>query len=80
MAFDGFGDDAFAFYRELEANNEKPWWLANKHRYDEAVRAPFEVFSHRKAVLSKPTAVDTLRVIYPPFTELRGRIAKRILG
>ncbi|MGY3129314.1 aldehyde dehydrogenase (NAD+) [Agrococcus sp. UYP33] len=43
-------------------------------------RHSFEVFSHRKAVLSKPTAVDTLRVIYPPFTELRGRLAKRILG
>lgn len=43
-------------------------------------RHSFEAFSHRKAVLSKPTAIDTLRVIYPPFTELRGRIAKRILG
>ena len=39
MAFDGFGDDAFAFYRELEPNNEKPWWLANKHRYDTFVTA-----------------------------------------
>lgn len=43
-------------------------------------RHSFEAFSHRKAVLSKSTALDTLRVIYPPFTELRGKVAKRILG
>lgn len=40
----------------------------------------FETFSHRKPVLSKPTAIDTLRVIYPPFSELRAAIAKRIMG
>src|SRR5690606_23509431 len=39
-----------------------------------------ESFSHRKAVLSKPTAIDTLRVIYPPFTELRAAVTKRIMG
>lgn len=43
-------------------------------------RFSFESFSHRKAVLSKPTEIDTLRVIYPPFTELRARITKRIMG
>ncbi|WP_306231262.1 aldehyde dehydrogenase family protein [Agrococcus beijingensis] len=40
----------------------------------------FDAFSHRKPVLSKPTGVDTLRVIYPPFSDWRGRLAKRILG
>jgi aldehyde dehydrogenase (NAD+) len=40
----------------------------------------FDAFSHRKPVLSKPTALDTLRVIYPPFSPRRGRLAKRILG
>lgn len=43
-------------------------------------RASFEAFSHRKSVLSKPTAIDTLRLIYPPFTEARAALAKRILG
>ncbi|WP_092919076.1 aldehyde dehydrogenase family protein [Agrococcus baldri] len=43
-------------------------------------RFSFEAFSHRKAVLSKPAAIDTLRVIYPPFTELRAAITKRIMG
>ena len=40
----------------------------------------FDAFSHHRWVLSKPTAIDTLRVIYPPFSSWRGRLAKRILG
>ncbi|MCR8670318.1 aldehyde dehydrogenase family protein [Agrococcus sp. HG114] len=40
----------------------------------------FDAFSHRKAVLSKPTGLDTLRMIYPPFSGRRGRLAKRLLG
>ena len=34
MVFEGFTPEAFAFYRELEVHNERPWWLANKPRYD----------------------------------------------
>jgi uncharacterized protein (TIGR02453 family) len=30
----------FGFLRELEANNEKAWWDANKDRYQEVVRDP----------------------------------------
>jgi uncharacterized protein (TIGR02453 family) len=30
----------FTFLRELEANNEKPWWDANKDRYQTQVRDP----------------------------------------
>ncbi|SDR71213.1 aldehyde dehydrogenase family protein [Agrococcus carbonis] len=40
----------------------------------------FDAFSHHKAVLSKPTGLDTLRVIYPPFSGWRARLARRILG
>ncbi|WP_405218156.1 aldehyde dehydrogenase family protein [Agrococcus sp. Ld7] len=43
-------------------------------------RFSFETFSHRKAVLSKGTAIDTLRLIYPPFTQLRASLTKRIMG
>lgn len=43
-------------------------------------RASFEAFSHRKSVLSKPTAIDTLRLVYPPFTEARERLVRRFLG
>lgn len=34
--------DAFAFYAELEQNQTKEWWLANKQRYDTRVKAPVE--------------------------------------
>lgn len=41
-------------------------------------RASFEVFSHRKAVLSKPTLVDP-PVMYPPYGELKRRLIQRLL-
>ncbi|WP_083587078.1 aldehyde dehydrogenase family protein [Agrococcus sp. Marseille-P2731] len=44
-------------------------------------KASFEAFSHRKPVLSKPTAIDTLRLIYPPFDQQwRRALVQRILG
>nr|WP_229727750.1 aldehyde dehydrogenase family protein [Mycetocola zhadangensis] len=39
-----------------------------------------DTFSHSKAVLSKPTRPDTLRLIYPPFTELRDRIVRTVVS
>lgn len=39
----------------------------------------FEAFSHRKAVMSKSTTLDTLRLLYPPFGELRAKLVKRIV-
>jgi uncharacterized protein (TIGR02453 family) len=41
-AFDGFGDDALAFFEGLEADNTKAYWLAHKQTYDAAVRGPME--------------------------------------
>lgn len=38
----GLHPDAFAFYAELEQNQNREWWLANKRRYDENVKAPVE--------------------------------------
>jgi uncharacterized protein (TIGR02453 family) len=38
--FLGFGSDIVAFYSELESNNNKLWWEANKKRYESSVRAP----------------------------------------
>ncbi|WP_206447027.1 DUF2461 domain-containing protein [Agrococcus sp. KRD186] len=65
MAFDGFTPDAFAFYAELEANNERPWWLANKARYDEQVRAPFEALGEEL----EPVASSVK--IYRPYRDVR---------
>ena len=42
MAFSGFGKGAVAFYEDLEANNSREWWLANKARYEDEVRRPME--------------------------------------
>ena len=35
-----FGMDLFAFLNELQANNNRPWFNANKARYAASVRAP----------------------------------------
>src|SRR5579872_215577 len=44
MAFDGFPKDFFAFFRELKANNERPWFEANKQRFRDSVQAPMAEF------------------------------------
>ena len=38
----GIPVDAVRFYAELEEDNSKPFWTANKQRYDESVRQPLE--------------------------------------
>ena len=40
----GFPADVFAFYEELEADNSRTFWQANKPRYEASVRAPMEAF------------------------------------
>ena len=40
----------------------------------------FTTFSHARAVLDKPLAPDTLRVVYPPYRGLRARIAAAAVG
>ena len=42
MAFSGFGKGATGFYDDLEANNSRDWWLANKERYEDEIRRPME--------------------------------------
>lgn len=44
-SFHGWPASAFAFYRELEADNTKAFWQAHKATYDDDVRAPFEALS-----------------------------------
>jgi uncharacterized protein (TIGR02453 family) len=39
-AFRGFPADALTFFAELEANNNRPWWLENKERFEATVRGP----------------------------------------
>jgi len=51
MAF--FTDDAIDFFRELELNNEKSWFEANKKRYETSVKRPMEAFVGRLIELMK---------------------------
>ena len=41
-------------------------------------RSTYETFSHRKAVLVKPTAMDP-PLMYPPYTEAKSKWVKRLL-
>ena len=43
--FHGWSPAAIDFYRQLEANNTRPFWLEHKHVYDGEVRAPFDALS-----------------------------------
>jgi uncharacterized protein (TIGR02453 family) len=43
VSFEGFPPDALAFYRELEEDNSKAFWQANRHRYEAHVRTPMEL-------------------------------------
>ncbi|MFW0180727.1 aldehyde dehydrogenase family protein [Rothia sp. P5766] len=38
-----------------------------------------EIFSHEKTVFIKPLTPDTLRLIYPPYTGLKGKLLGRII-
>jgi uncharacterized protein (TIGR02453 family) len=41
--FTGFGKGAVAFFEELEVNNDRDWWHANKARYESEIRGPLEL-------------------------------------
>jgi uncharacterized protein (TIGR02453 family) len=45
MTFTGIPKDALAFYEELEADNSKAFWEANKARFTEVVRGPVEALA-----------------------------------
>lgn len=40
MAFTGFGNEFFEFFKELKTNNNREWFTANKSRYETEVAAP----------------------------------------
>ncbi|MFC4243085.1 aldehyde dehydrogenase family protein [Gryllotalpicola reticulitermitis] len=43
-------------------------------------RRSVEAFSHEKAVLTKPLAPDTIRLVTPPYTPARENLIRRVLG
>jgi uncharacterized protein (TIGR02453 family) len=42
--FRGFPSDFFAFFREIKAHNERPWFEANKERFKDSVQGPMSEF------------------------------------
>jgi len=44
-AFEGIPFEAMDFYEDLEVNNSRDWWAANRDRYDTVVRAPMEALA-----------------------------------
>ncbi|HXC54585.1 MAG TPA: DUF2461 domain-containing protein [Rhizomicrobium sp.] len=60
--FQGFPKDFFAFFRELKASNNRPWFEANKPRFKDSVQAPMSDFiaamQPRLAKISKNFVAD----------------------
>jgi uncharacterized protein (TIGR02453 family) len=53
-AFRGFPSEAIEFLRELEANNDRDWFKANRARYDEQLVAPATALGEDLSDLGRP--------------------------
>ena len=53
-AFKGFPPEALEFLRELEANNDRDWFKANRARYDAHLVAPVRALGEDLADLGRP--------------------------
>jgi uncharacterized protein (TIGR02453 family) len=53
-AFRGFPPEAIEFLRELEANNDRDWFKANRARYDEQLVAPATALGEDLSDLGQP--------------------------
>jgi uncharacterized protein (TIGR02453 family) len=53
-AFSGFPPEALDFLRDLEANNDREWFKANRVRYDEHLVAPMLALADDLADLGRP--------------------------
>src|SRR5215468_8335121 len=60
--FKGLPRDFFVFFKELKANNNRPWFEENKERYKASVVSPLsdfmEAMAPRVAKISKYITVD----------------------
>jgi uncharacterized protein (TIGR02453 family) len=52
--FRGFPHEALAFLRELEENNDRDWFKANRARYDEQLLAPAKALAEDLSDLGRP--------------------------
>jgi uncharacterized protein (TIGR02453 family) len=72
-AFTGFRAEALEFLAELEANNDRDWFKANRARYDEFVVAPATALGEDLSSLGRPKLFrpwnDTRFHAAPPIKE-----------
>jgi uncharacterized protein (TIGR02453 family) len=75
-AFRGFPPEALDFLRDLEANNDRDWFKANRSRYDEHLVAPVRALAEDLADLGDPHLFrpwnDTRFHARPPIKEQVG--------
>jgi uncharacterized protein (TIGR02453 family) len=73
--FAGFPPDAFAFLRALAAEQSKPWFEANRQRYENAVRAPLaalvETLAARFEEVGVPLLGDARRSLFRVHRDVR---------
>lgn len=65
MAFEGWPKAMLAFYSELEVNNTKEFWEANREVYDRDVRAPME------ALLAELAGEFGTAKVFRPYRDVR---------
>src|SRR5437773_11859481 len=65
-AFSGFPPEAVEFLRELEANNDRDWFKANRSRYDEHLVAPAAALGDDLSALGRPR-------LFRPWSDTRFR-------
>jgi len=63
-SFTGWPAAAFEFLRELEADNDRDWFKANRARYDALLRAPTLALAEDLAALGRPH-------LFRPFNDAR---------
>ena len=63
--FKGIPADAFDFFEELAANNNKAWWTENKERYDANVKGPVE------ALLAEVESEFGPAKVFRPYRDVR---------
>lgn len=70
-----FEPDAIEFFRELELNNNKEWFAANKERYQRSVQRPLEAFAAemiaRVRTIDPEVATDPKRAVFRIYRDIR---------
>lgn len=74
--FRGWPPEAIEFLRDLEAHNERDWFKANRHRYDDFLLAPAKALGADLEDLGRPRTFrpynDTRFHMKPPIKEQLG--------